>query len=69
MRFKKWKRKLKKGTLFALSALLAVGASWAGCFGGIETRAAGGFSDSGVYKKPAQTVSMEYAHSFNRAVT
>lgn len=69
MRFKKWKRKLKKGTLFALSALLAVGASWAGCIGGIETRAAGGFSDSGVYKKPAQTVSMEYAHSFNRAVT
>ena len=69
MRFKKWKRKLKKGALVTLSAVLVLGVFGAGCLGGIETRAAGGFSDDGVYKKPSQAISMEYAHSFNRAVT
>ena len=47
MRFKKWKRKLKKGALVTLSAVLVLGVFGAGCLGGIETRAAGGFSDDG----------------------
>ena len=35
MRFKKWKRKLKKGALVTLSAVLVLGAFGAGCLGGI----------------------------------